>query len=77
MSVGHTEASRPRRLGWGMGLLLVFVAIQVGVVLPPVVLLLLPDGTRLAGPAMAGGFMAAWTMLIAALHVGRRRGWWA
>jgi hypothetical protein len=77
MAVRHSEASRPRRLGWGVGLLLVFVTIQVGVVVPAVAVFLLGGGGGLAAPAMAGGLLAAWTTLIAGLRVGRRRGWWA
>jgi hypothetical protein len=52
-----------------VGLLLVFVTIQVGVVLPAAAKSLLGDGSGLATPAMVGGFLATWTMFIAALRV--------
>ena len=78
MTHRHIEAATPRRISWGMGLLLVGLTIQLGVVLPAtVVFLLLPVGGRLAAPAMVGGFFAAWIALIAVLRTGWRRGWWA
>jgi hypothetical protein len=58
-------------------MLLVFAAIQVGVVLPAAVVFLLGYGAGVAGPAMIGGFLATWATLIATLRAGRRRGWWA
>jgi hypothetical protein len=76
MTVRHIEASRPRRLGWGVGLLLVFVTIQVGVVLPAAAVFLLGGGRRLAVPAMVGGLLAAWVAFTAGLRAGRHRGWW-
>jgi|HubBroStandDraft_4_1064222.scaffolds.fasta_scaffold2124727_1 hypothetical protein len=77
MAIESIVASQPRRIGWVVGMLLVFVAIQVGVVLPAAVLFLLGYGAEVAGPAMIGGLLATWTTLIAALRVGHRRGWWA
>jgi hypothetical protein len=76
MTVGSIEESRPRRIGWGVGLLLVFGAISVGVFLPAAVVFLLGYGAGVAGPAMTGGFLASWMTLVATLRVGRRRGWW-
>jgi hypothetical protein len=60
-----------------VGLLLMFVTIQVGVVLPAVVVFLLGGSSGMAATAMTGGFWAAWMTLIATLRVGQRRGWWA
>jgi hypothetical protein len=77
MTIKPIEASRPQPMGWGVGLLLVGVTIQVGVVLPAVAVFLLGGGRGLIAPAMVGGFLAAWIALIATLRVGRAHGWWA
>jgi VIT1/CCC1 family predicted Fe2+/Mn2+ transporter len=77
MVVETNEASRSRQMGWGVGLLLIFVTVQVGVVLPAVAIFVLSRSSGLAVPAMVGGFLTAWTTLIAGLRVGRQRGWWA
>jgi hypothetical protein len=77
MTNQNIEAPRPRRIGWGVGMLFVLVAIQVGVVLPAAIVFLLGYGAGVAGPAMSGGFLATWMTLIATLRLGRQRGWWA
>ena len=77
MTTDDSKATQPRTIGWITGLLLLFVSIQLGVVLPAVLLyLLIPNAVHWASGAMIGGLLVTWLALIGVLRLGQRRGWW-